>query len=455
MTTISALPSPPSTSDPVNFATEADAFIAALPTFVTETNTVAGEVNTNAATATTKAAEALASANNAAASTAFAMCWNFDSSTTMADPGAGDLRLNNATLASVTAIAVSANSADTGNPDVSDAVVTWDDSTNTSNRGTLTLRKIGTPGTFVQYAITGAVTDNTAWLQLTVTYITGNGSFSNADGLAVGFARTGDQGSTTGGNLSTALNYARATVASAATTADIWAATGNQIDWTGTTTCTGFPAAPQAGAERVLITAGAAPFTASANMLIDGVTSGNTYTCAAGDKVTVLALATTQFKLTIQKADGTAVVASSSGAGDHCVDLHTGNGHGSTNTKIRRFTTAVTNTGTAITYADSAANGASFTINTEGLYSITYTDRGSSVENLGISVNSSQLTTGIATITAANRLAATSISVANTYASVSIVTKLAVNDVVRPHDEGSLNGTDAMCRFTIRRIGNV
>lgn len=209
MTTITALPSPPSTSDPANFATEADAFIAALPTFVTETNTVAGEVNTNAATATTKAAEALASANNAAASTAFAMRWNFDSSTTMADPGAGDLRLNNATLASVTTIAVSANSADTGNPDVSDAVLTWDDSTNTSNRGTLTLRKIGTPGTFAQYAITGAVTDNTAWLQLTVTYITGNGSFSNADGLAVGFARTGDQGNIASGATVTGVKYTR------------------------------------------------------------------------------------------------------------------------------------------------------------------------------------------------------------------------------------------------------
>ena len=39
------------------------------------------------------------------------------------------------------------------------------------------------------------------------------------------------------------------------------------------------------------------------------------------------------------------------------VRLEVGNGSGSTNTKIRRFTTAVTNTGTAMTYADSATLG--------------------------------------------------------------------------------------------------
>ncbi len=109
------------------------------------------------------------------------------------------------------------------------------------------------------------------------------------------------------GNLAVAVNTARATVASAATTADIWAAAGNQIDWTGTTTCTAFPAAPQAGAERVLITAGAAVFTAGANMLIDGVASGN-LTCDANDQVIVRAVTTTQFKLSRVKYDGTAQV---------------------------------------------------------------------------------------------------------------------------------------------------
>lgn len=115
---------------------------------------------------------------------------------------------------------------------------------------------------------------------------------------------TGPAGSFSGGSLSGELNYKRTTVASAATTADIWTG-GNQIDWTGTVTCTGFPAAPQAGSERVLICAAAAPFTAGTNMLIDGVTSGQTVTCDANDQMIVRAVTTTQFKLSRVKYDGT------------------------------------------------------------------------------------------------------------------------------------------------------
>lgn len=97
--------------------------------------------------------------------------------------------------------------------------------------------------------------------------------------------------------LGEALNTARATVASHATTADIWGAAGNQIDWTGTATTTAFPAAPQAGAERVLICASTCSFTASANMIVDGVASGATLNCAANDVVVVRATSTTQFRL--------------------------------------------------------------------------------------------------------------------------------------------------------------
>jgi len=66
---ITALPTPPSTNDPANFNTRADAFLGQMPTFVTEANALAGEVNglaiqvaqdrataaTSTATATSKA----------------------------------------------------------------------------------------------------------------------------------------------------------------------------------------------------------------------------------------------------------------------------------------------------------------------------------------------------------------------------------------------------------------
>lgn len=104
-----------------------------------------------------------------------------------------------------------------------------------------------------------------------------------------------------GGNMAGALNGKLTTVGSHATTADIFATTvGNLIDWTGTATTTAFAAAPQAGAERTLICADAAVFTAGADMLIDGLASGQSYTATAGDKVIVRAVTTTRFRLTVQ-----------------------------------------------------------------------------------------------------------------------------------------------------------
>lgn len=50
--TITALPTPPSTTDVVNFDARADAFMAALPTFVTEANALAVAMNLNSTTDT-------------------------------------------------------------------------------------------------------------------------------------------------------------------------------------------------------------------------------------------------------------------------------------------------------------------------------------------------------------------------------------------------------------------
>lgn len=61
--TITALPTPPSTSDPSTFAVKADAFIAALPQFVTEANAQAVAVNDDAANALAAKEAALAAVN--------------------------------------------------------------------------------------------------------------------------------------------------------------------------------------------------------------------------------------------------------------------------------------------------------------------------------------------------------------------------------------------------------
>lgn len=184
-----------------------------------------GTAATNAAASASAAASSASAASTSATSAstsatqainAAGFLYTFDSSTTMADPGAGDVRLNNSTFASVTAIAVADNSANTGNPDVSASILAMDDSTSTANRGTVTLRKSTAPENFAQFYISGASTDNTGWTQLAVTHLVSSGTFVGGDTLVLSFARTGDKGENGSGsgdmlaanNLSDLINKA-------------------------------------------------------------------------------------------------------------------------------------------------------------------------------------------------------------------------------------------------------
>jgi len=93
------------------------------------------------------------------------------------------------------------------------------------------------------------------------------------------------------------LGGAITTIASA-TSPDIFAATvAGVISYTGTTTCTSFVAAPYAGMRRTLICAGAAVFTAGANLIIDGTASASNFTAVANQKLQVIAITTTQFTI--------------------------------------------------------------------------------------------------------------------------------------------------------------
>lgn len=118
------------------------------------------------------------------------MRYAFESSTSMAAPASGGIRLNNAALASVTAMAVNASNAD--GVDVSDFVATWDDSTNTV-KGYIEVRKEGSGAVLGLYQLT-SVTDNTSWLQLAVTYVSGSGSLTAADPVYLTPYRTGNKG---------------------------------------------------------------------------------------------------------------------------------------------------------------------------------------------------------------------------------------------------------------------
>lgn len=135
-----------------------------------------------------------------------------------------------------------------------------------------------------------------------------------------------------------------------------------------------------------------------------------------------------------------------------------GNGMGSTNTAIRRFNTQVISQGTDITFADSATAGSTFTINTTGYYAIHYSDYNSAaVAIIGISVNSNQLTTSIASITNTHRYAQV-VSVANGGSCCSVTAYLTAGAVVRGHCSPSGSNppnagtTDGLCQFHIIRL---
>ncbi len=284
-----------------------------------------------------------------------------------------------------------------------------------------------------------AYTTGTGALAVTVTSKAGTGTYTDWT-VSLTAAAT----PFSGGSLSSGLNEARGSVAMHATTMDLWAQP-NIIDGTDSAaTVTAIVNAPQAGARRVLYPAAGSVITNGATFAVDGAAN---HTAAAGDKWEFEAITTDTYKVHVTKADGTAVIGGA--VGDHQVTVHTANGHGSTNTKIVRFTTTQSSAGSAITYADSAANGGSFTINTSGIYAIAYTD-GNGSREFGISKNSAQLTSSVSVITAANRLAYAAVSA--DIITVSTVAMLAANDVIRAHDSGGATLADERCRFNITRI---
>lgn len=123
----------------------------------------------------------------------------FSTTTTDSDPGSGTLRLNHATLSSVTAIYV--DDADANSADVSAYLLSWDDSTNSSDRGQLRITKKAAPATYAVYKLSGASTDASGYVKLAVTHIDSNGTFSNADAIALEFAAAGNIGIPAGLNL--------------------------------------------------------------------------------------------------------------------------------------------------------------------------------------------------------------------------------------------------------------
>jgi len=124
--------------------------------------------------------------------------------------------------------------------------------------------------------------------------------------------------------------------------------------------------------------------------------------------------------------------------------FNTVTGYGSTNNKIPYYSNEVSNdTGSIITIANSAVNGLSITANKECVVYLGVTGAFGAAGNVGISLNSTELTTGISSLTVADRLVIGTTSAAGYFDDVSVSIKMSAADVLRPHfDGGALSSTD-------------
>lgn len=129
------------------------------------------------------------------------------------------------------------------------------------------------------------------------------------------------------------------------------------------------------------------------------------------------------------------------------------NGYGSTNTKVRRFTTIATNQGGSITYADSATLGGTFTVGAAGVYSATFTDQFTGACSIALISNGTNGAASITALTANEILASTTVSSPSYGISVAWTGYLAAGAVIWAQTDGIATGAStAINSFTISKV---
>jgi hypothetical protein len=181
-------------------ASEANAAASAAAADISEANAAASataaDISADAAQVSADAAHV--SADNALSAQG-AFKWNLINDATVSDPGTGNQKYNNANLALATKLSISGKSADGGNPNVQQWLMTWDDSTSIPVKGTIYVRKLGFPDNFFIFNIIGTAVDHTTWVEFDVTFLSQNGLVLAGEQTTVGFARTGNTGGTGSG----------------------------------------------------------------------------------------------------------------------------------------------------------------------------------------------------------------------------------------------------------------
>jgi hypothetical protein len=119
--------------------------------------------------------------------------FNFSTTVTDADPGTGNFRYNNATIASVTSLFF--DNLEANGTDVSAYLDTWDDSTSTIKGIVVVKSNSNSDATVNVFRVTGAIVNGTGYRKVPVVHIAG-ALPANAEACVVEFYRTGDLGAT-------------------------------------------------------------------------------------------------------------------------------------------------------------------------------------------------------------------------------------------------------------------
>jgi hypothetical protein len=230
----------------------------------------------------------------------------FESTTTDTDQGVGKVWFNNGTLASATVMYM--DDVDANSASINSYMDSWDDSTNTALRGTVTITQKASAAIFAIYNVTGAVTSASTYSKVAVTYVTGAGSFTDADASTVSFVRTGNAGAITnivedtspqlGGDLD--CNAAQIQWSKGADVASDTALAvltdGNYFDVTGTTTITSINTTGGAGTQIKLHFDGALTLTHDSTDLV--LPGGANITTAANDEAEFIEYASGDYRCT-------------------------------------------------------------------------------------------------------------------------------------------------------------
>lgn len=129
-----------------------------------------------------------------ASGSAVSIPYTFSTTTTVADPGTGTLRLNQATQN--TATAVLADLSDANSIDVTNVLALFDDSTSTV-KGFLRIVKLGDATDWLLFSV-ASMTSPSGYRNIVVTNIASSAAspFADGDDILIEFARTGDKGET-------------------------------------------------------------------------------------------------------------------------------------------------------------------------------------------------------------------------------------------------------------------